>query len=117
MQFNDAIARHDIDDLIALMSADHRFTDTANNTISGRAGCRAAWRGFFTSFPDYRNIFHTISTHGDLVTITGHSMCSEPALAGPAIWTARVSGDQIVYWVVHEDTPSNRQSLGLPTQP
>jgi endonuclease VIII len=114
VQFNSAISRHDIDGLTALMSRDHTFTDTARNTISGRAACRDAWKSFFTSFPDYRNVFHAISTQGDLVTIIGHSVCSEPALAGPAIWTATVSGDQIIHWAVHEDTPSNRESLGLP---
>jgi ketosteroid isomerase-like protein len=85
VQFNDAITRQDIDDLTALMTSDHTFTDTGGNSIAGGQACRVAWQSFFAAFPDYRNVFHTISTHGDLVIITGHSVCSEPALAGPAI--------------------------------
>jgi ketosteroid isomerase-like protein len=114
VQFNDAITARDIEDLTALMTSDHAFTDTEGQTVTGRAACRDAWQGFFASFPDYRNVFHTISTRGDLGTITGHSICSEPALAGPATWTATISGDQISLWAVHADTPSKRQSLGLP---
>jgi ketosteroid isomerase-like protein len=114
VQFNDTITRQDIDGLTALMTSDHTFTDTEGNSVAGRPACRDAWQSFFAAFPDYRNVFHTISTHGDLVIITGHSVCSEPALAGPAIWTATISGDQISHWAVLEDTPSNRHSLGLP---
>jgi hypothetical protein len=32
---------------------------------------------------------------GDTVTVTGHSMCSEPALAGPARWTATVRDGKV----------------------
>jgi ketosteroid isomerase-like protein len=114
VQFNDAITRQDIDDLTGLMTSDHIFTDTEGNSVAGRSACRDAWQSFFAAFPDYRNVFHAVSTHGDLVIITGRSVCSEPALAGPAIWTATISGDQISHWAVLDDTTGNRHSLGLP---
>lgn len=52
----------------------------------------------------------------ETVVITGRSECSEPALAGPALWTAIVIGDQVAEWHVHEDTPAARKHLGLPAE-
>jgi hypothetical protein len=48
------------------------------------------------------------------VTIVGHSLCSEPALAGPALWTATIRDDKVALWRVYTDTPGNRHALGLP---
>jgi hypothetical protein len=53
-----------------------------------RVSRQSAWRGFFASFPDYRNVFATAETNGDTVAITGHSECSVPELAGPVRWDA-----------------------------
>jgi ketosteroid isomerase-like protein len=117
IRFNDAITRRDLDGLTALMSPDPTFTDTAGHTVSGREACREAWLGFFASFPDYRNVVATVDTHDDLVVITGHSVCSEPALAGPAIWTATVRSNRVDAWSVHDDTPDRRRILGLPGSP
>jgi len=113
-RFNDAITHRDIDGLATLMSDDHRFIDTEGGTVSGKQACLAAWRGFFESFPDYRNVFTSFSTRGEVVVIVGRSECSEPALAGPALWTATIVGDQVAEWHVHDDTPETRKHLGLP---
>ena len=112
-RFNDCVNRRDLTGLAASMSDDHTFVDTESNTISGRQACVAAWRGFFELFPDYRNVFESLSVRGNVVVIVGHSECSEPALAGPALWKATIEGDQVARWHVHEDTPENREELGL----
>jgi hypothetical protein len=72
----------------------------------------AAWRGFFTSFPDYRNVFTSFTVRGDVVTIVGHSVCAEPSLAGPALWTATTRDGQVGEWRVYPDTPEVRAKLG-----
>ena len=62
MWFNECINRRDLGGLSRLMTDDHVFTDSANNTISGKERCVEAWRGFFAAFPDYRNHFeHVVS--------------------------------------------------------
>ena len=102
VRFNDAITARDAAALAALMTGDHTFTDSEGNVIAGREACRAAWEGFFAAFPDYRNHFTEVTAAGDTVTITGHSVCSEPALAGPARWTATIRGDRVASWRVQD---------------
>jgi ketosteroid isomerase-like protein len=113
-RFNQCVNGRDLAGLASLMAEDHRFVDTESNVVSGKEACLTAWRGFFELFPDYRNVFTSFSTRGETVVITGHSECSEPAVAGPALWTATVIGDQVAEWHVHEDTPETRKHLGLP---
>jgi hypothetical protein len=41
-------------------------------------------------------------------------VCStEPALDGPAIWTASAADGKVSEWRVYQDTPSNRSHLGI----
>ena len=98
--FNDRINVRDLAGLTALMTDDHTFVDPADTCVTGRAACADAWRGFFAAFPDYRNVFTTAVVDGDTVTVTGHSTCSEPALAGPARWTAVVRDGRVARWQV-----------------
>ena len=112
--FNDAVTARDLSGLAALMADDHRFVDTGSNAVAGKEACLAAWRGFFETFPDYRNVFTSLTVRGDVVVIVGHSECAHPALAGPALWTATIAGGLVAEWHVHEDTPEVRKLLGLP---
>ena len=112
-RFNDSINRQDVEGLATLMSDDHRFIDSAANTVSGKQACLDAWRGFFGSFPDYRNIFTSLTAKDDMVTIVGCSECAEPSLAGPALWTAKIQGEAVTEWRVYLDTPEVRASLGV----
>ena len=49
----------------------------------------------------------------EVVTIVGRSECSLPALAGPALWIARVRDGLVSRWQVYEDSPANRALLGI----
>jgi hypothetical protein len=82
--------------------------------VSGKRACLDAWRGFFGSFPDYRNVFTSLTARDDVVTIVGYSECAEPSLAGPAIWTAAIQGETVTEWRVYADTPDTRARLGIP---
>ena len=105
--FNDAINRCDLDGLAALMTDDHRFTDAAGGHVDGKPACVDAWRGFFASFPDYRNVFTDVGHDGDgVVTVRGHSTCSVPELDGPACWRAVVVDDRVQSWHV-SDAPAS----------
>jgi hypothetical protein len=96
------------------MPDDHTFVDTEGGVVSGKGECLAAWRGFFAAFPDYRNVFASLSADGDTVTIVGRSECSEPSLHGPALWTATVRDGKVAQWRVYADTFENRRRLALP---
>jgi ketosteroid isomerase-like protein len=77
LAFNAAINRRDLPGLGRLMADDHRFIDTAGNTFTGKPACLEAWRGFFASFPDYRNVFDNVrSSPGGIVETHGRSECS-----------------------------------------
>ena len=114
--FNDAISQRDVAALGRLMTDDHTFIDSNDNRFSGKAHVLGAWKGFFTAFPDYRNVWTDVLPSGDTVIALGHSQCAtEPALDGPAIWTATVRDNRISTWRVYEDTPETRTRLGLAT--
>ena len=113
-RFNECVNRRDLAGLSALMPEEHRFVDPSGAVVSGRQACLSAWRGFFAAFPDYRNTFTSLTTRGNVVVIVGHSECADPALSGPALWTAAVDGERVTEWRVYEDTPEQRAALGLP---
>ena len=113
LQFNDYINARDIDGLAQLMTDDHTFIDTADNTIQGKQSCLAGWREFFHSFPDYKNIFETVTVKGPFVIMTGHSTCADHRLEGPALWTAKIRDEKVAAWRVYEDTADNRQRLHI----
>lgn len=112
--FNNCINRGDLDGLGALMTEDHRFSDAASHTVSGKQSCLEAWKSFFSAFPDYRNRFDRTIVRGNEVIILGSSSCSDDRLAGPAIWRARLSGEQIEEWSVLDDTKETRDALAIP---
>lgn len=113
MEFNRCINNRDLNGLSTLMTDDHCFTDTLHNTVTGKAACTEAWKGFFNTFPDYRNIFETITMNDRKVCITGRSTCTFEALNGPALWSAKTEGDKIQEWRVYTDTAQNRHELGF----
>jgi ketosteroid isomerase-like protein len=102
-----------VDGLARLMTDDHVFIDSVGGRVEGMQRCLAAWRGFFDAFPDYRNVFTSMSASADMVVVTGRSVCSEPALDGPALWTARIRDGRVCEWRVYEDTPETRTRIGL----
>ena len=116
LKFNEHINNRDLDGLAALMTDDHAFVDTANHAIRGKLRCLEAWRGFFTSFPDYRNEFDLLVVEDDKVSVVGRSHCSDVRLNGPALWVARASAGKLAEWRVYEDTAPNRRMLGIGTR-
>jgi ketosteroid isomerase-like protein len=114
LAFNDAITARDIAALGDLMSDDHTFIDSAGRVTCGREDALEAWRGFFEAFPDYRNVWTTVTTRGERLTAIGQSVCAvDPRLDGPALWTARARAGKVLEWRVYEDTPDTRALLGL----
>jgi ketosteroid isomerase-like protein len=113
VKFNENINNRDLDGLAALMTDDHTFIDTADHAIPGKSKCLEAWRGFFKSFPDYRNAFESLTVKDNRVIVVGRSSCSDVRLEGPALWVATASEDKLAEWRVCEDTPATRRTLGI----
>jgi ketosteroid isomerase-like protein len=111
--FNEAINARDLARLVACMTDDHRFIDPENHVVSGREAVERAWRGFFDSFPDYRNHFETLTSRDERVFVLGRSSCSFAPLDGPALWTALIRGDRVAEWRVLADDEPSRRALGL----
>ena len=99
------------------MSDDHVFVDSVGDRVDGRAACIEAWRSFFAAFPDYRNVFDRIEATAGTVVARGRSECQCPELDGPALWRAIVVDAAVREWRVDDDTPENRQELGLAGSP
>jgi ketosteroid isomerase-like protein len=111
--FNEAINDRDLDGLARLMTTSHRFIDSEGNTVHGRSACIEAWRGFFETFPDYRNVFEDASDMGDgVVVVHGHSECSFGPLDGPAEWRVVILDGLVDVWQVSEPgvTPPRGQA-------
>jgi ketosteroid isomerase-like protein len=114
LAFNDAITRRDLAALSRLMTDDHAFIDSDDTVVSGKDEVLKAWKGFFAAFPDYRNVWSSVTSADGVLIAVGRSVCaSEPRLDGPAIWTAKTRGERVAEWRVYDDTPENRTRLSL----
>jgi ketosteroid isomerase-like protein len=112
--FNEAINRRNLGALSRLMTDGHVFIDSDANVLAGKDQVLKAWEGFFDAFPDYRNEWSEVVPSGGRLIAVGRPVCStEPALDGPAIWTASTADDKVAEWRVYEDTPAARAQLGL----
>ena len=113
LKFNERINQRDLEGLVALMTDDHTFIDISCKVHEGKAVMTEGWREFFTSYPDYRNIFTRVQVDADVVIMIGYSTCSYDQLDGPALWTAKIHNGLVAEWRVYEDTPEKRQTLGV----
>jgi ketosteroid isomerase-like protein len=103
LAFNEAINGRDLDALAELMTESHRFIDSAGATVDGKSACVEAWRGFFETFPDYRNHFDDLADVGNgVVVVRGRSECSFPPLDGPAEWRVVIADARVEVWQVSE---------------
>ncbi|MFX1253751.1 MAG: nuclear transport factor 2 family protein [Promethearchaeota archaeon] len=110
--YNEHINARNLAGVIALMAENHKFIDSKNR-VENKEQMKKSWEEFFTEYPDYRNIFHTVISRDNLVIMLGHSECSEPVLDGPAIWTAKIENDQVAEWRIYLDTEENRKRLHI----
>jgi ketosteroid isomerase-like protein len=66
-----AINRHDVDALLALMSAEHCFIDSLGNQMEGLEKLRNAWTGYFRMVPDYAVAIDETLADGPVVVMLG----------------------------------------------
>jgi ketosteroid isomerase-like protein len=120
--FIDCINRSDLEALGALMTHDHTLAVLDEPPLVGRAANVEAWRGYFTSFPQYVIYVQATATEGNRVAVLGTTTGSHVGLPDDeerrlsVIWIAEVDGEALRAWRIVEDTAQARTRLGLPSR-
>src|ERR1700676_4983563 len=83
MEFVRAINRQNVDALAALMTIDHRFTDSLGNAVEGRDAMRAGWSGYFGMVPDYSLAIEETYADGPIVILLGMAEGTYGGKTGP----------------------------------
>lgn len=119
-RFLDAINAHSVDDIGALLTADHVFVDAAGGEVRGRAPLRTAWAEYFRMFPDYRVHADRLFADGPDVAVFGTAEATYRGTAleedpshwsSPTAWRATVRGERIALWQVYTDTAVVREIM------
>ena len=100
LRFNEKINQRDLEGLAELMADDYTFIDNSGEVTKGKDVNKQGWKEFFEEYPDYQNIFTTITAQNDVVVMIGYSTCSYKRLDGPNMWTARIRDGRISEWTV-----------------
>lgn len=99
LKFNEKINQRDLSGLLELMTDDHVFID---NSGARDRNMKEGWNAFFQNYPDYRNIFTSVTVTENVVVLIGYSTCSnERRLNGPSMWTAKIRHGQVSEWRVY----------------
>ncbi len=113
LRFNEKINARDLTGLSDMMTKEHVFIDSSNETHAGRNEMILGWADFFRRYPDYRNNFTRVVVRDRTVVMLGFSECSYDPLDGEAIWTAKIENGLVSEWRVYDDTPANREIFKL----
>jgi hypothetical protein len=120
VSFIDCINRRDLDGLAALMSDDHTLVVLDEAPLVGRAANVSAWRGYFSSFPDYVIHPRHLAAAGARVAVLGSTTGShlglpdEEEMGLGVIWLADAVDGRVSRWQVADDTEARRASEGVP---
>lgn len=111
--FVEAINKHDIEKIYALMTDDHVFIDAHGNQVEGKDKMKWGWAGYFQLFPDYKIEISDIFENGETIAAFGFAegtfkglktMDNENFWRLPASWKAIVDDGKIKYWQVYADS-------------
>jgi ketosteroid isomerase-like protein len=104
-QFVTAINEHDVQQLQALMTGDHRFVDSLGNQVETAAVMAAGWTGYFKMCPDYWIRIDQIAATDDVVLAAGAAggTMRGAGWQTPAAWQAVVRDGKIAEWRVFAD--------------
>ena len=112
LAFVDAINRHDVDALVALMTEDHCFVDGLGQVVRGRERMEKGWVGYFDWFPDYSIKLDESLSKDNVVALFGSAqgtysvngkLSPENHWEIPAAWKAVVHGGRVFEWCVFTD--------------
>jgi ketosteroid isomerase-like protein len=116
LQFNNCINNRNLEGLVHLMTDDHTFIDSSNDSLIGKSNNKENWEKFFDLSPDYQNVFEVVSTKGSTIIMQGYSVCSDSRLNNVRTIWAQIEGNKVKEWRIYLDTEENRRELGLKQQ-
>jgi ketosteroid isomerase-like protein len=112
IRFITAINSHNIDMISAMISDDHKFTDSLGNVFRGKELMTKGWADYLRLFPDYKIETEEIYENGDKIMFTGKASGSysggknspeENRWEINAAWRASVVDGKIKEWQVFGD--------------
>ncbi len=118
--FIDCINRGDLRGLAALMTDEDALVVLDEPPLVGRRENSDAWRGYFSSFPEYVIYPRHVTATGASVAVLGVTTGSHLGLPDEeerrldVIWLADVVDRRLSSWRVADDTPELRAQLGIP---
>lgn len=115
-----AINRQNVNDLVELMTDDHRFVDSLGGITEGRERMRAGWIGYFKMVPDYTVEIKETFSNGPVVAMLGTAQGTfthdgqlkpENRWSTPTAFRAFVQDGKIAEWHVYCDNEPIRQCI------
>lgn len=111
-EFAELINAHDVEGMLAAMTADHRFVDAQGAEVTGPEPLRAAWRGYFSLVPDYWVRLDAVAAEEGVVLACGFAGGTYlEAWQAPAAWRAIVREGRIALWQVYADNQPLRELI------
>ncbi len=119
-----AINRQDVDALVDLMTAEHRFVDSLGNVVEGRDKMRAAWTRYFQMVPDYAVAIEETYGDGPVVAMFGLAQGTyssdgklkpENRWSTPTAFRAFIQEQKVAEWRVYCDNEPIRQRIAKST--
>lgn len=110
-EFVAAINRQDVDGLVALMTPEHRFTDSLGNMARGREGMRQAWTLYFQMVPDYTLEIHETYAQDSAVVMLGTAQGTYSHAFETVQATAQPTPDGTSKWAKRWQTPAAVRAL------
>lgn len=119
-RFVEAINRHDLSALAALMAADHRFVDSLGELHRGRDEVSDGWHRYFQMVPDYRIEIRESFASGPVAVLLGQAegtytrdatLTSADRWSTPAAWRVHVEDGQVIEWRIYADNEPIRERM------
>jgi ketosteroid isomerase-like protein len=113
-----AINRQDVDALVELMTAEHRFIDSMGNVVEDREKMRTGWAKYFSMVPDYTVAIEETFCDGPVVVMLGTAQGTystdgklkpENRWSTPTALRAFIEDQKVAEWRVYCDNEPMRQ--------
>jgi ketosteroid isomerase-like protein len=112
-EFVNSINTHSVERMGDLITEDHTFTDSQNNTYHGKEVMLEGWKSYFTWFPDYFIEINELFVRGDTIVATGYASGTYKGIKtrdnknhwrDSAAWKTTFEKGKIKSWQVYSDT-------------
>lgn len=118
--FVQAINRHEVEALGALMAQGHRFVDSMGQVVEGRENVKMAWGGYLRMVPDYALSVEETIFDGPVAIMLGAAkgtytpdgwLKAENRWETPAAFRALIKDGKVAEWRVYADNEPMRQRM------